>query len=249
MGKRETYREQLQGLRQWDEFLLENSGLPGPRGNLELAQAAADLIDEKLIRRWLGLSPEQAPTNTPEEFLVFCATVGLGRLLVEGKRAPVRDLHRLASDPRWRTREAVAMALQRWGEADFDSMRKAVEPWAGQGPYEQRAVVAGLCEPALLRVSAHANQVLVILNRITGSLPPVNERKTDGFQALRKGLAYGWSVAVCASPEKGKALMEKWIQSDDGDIVWIMKENLKKNRLQRIDPAWVKRWTKHLSNH
>jgi hypothetical protein len=247
MGKRETYREQLQQLRQWDEFLLKNSGLPGPRGNLELAQAAADMIDEKRIRKWLVLSAEQAPTNSPEEFLVFCATVGLGRLLAEGKRSVVADLHRQASDPRWRTREAVAMALQRWGMADFDGMFKAIEPWARQGPYEQRAVVAGLCEPALLRDPRHAKRVLRILDGITRSLPAADSRKTDDFQALRKGLAYGWSVAVCASPEVGKALMEKWFQSTDRDVIWIMKENLKKNRLQRIDPAWVERWTKRLS--
>lgn len=246
MGKREAYREQLRQLRRWDEFLLENSGLPGPRGNLELAQAAADLIDDKRIRKWLALTPDQAPTNTAEEFLVFCATVGLGRLLVEGKRSPVQDLHRLASDPRWRTREAVAMALQRWGEVDFKGMLKAIEPWARQGPFEQRAVVAGLCEPVLLHDPNQAKQVLHILDRITGALPDPDSRKSDGFQALRKGLAYGWSVAVCASPETGKALMEKWFRSNDRDVIWIMKENLKKNRLQRIDPTWVKRWTKNL---
>jgi hypothetical protein len=246
MGKRETYQEQLQGLHQWEDFLLENSGLPGPRGNLELAQAAADLIDKKRIRKWLALSPERAPTNSPEEFLVFCAAVGLGRLLAEGELGPVDDLHRLASDPRWRTREAVAMALQRWGQADFDAMLEAVEPWAREGPYEQRAVVAGLCEPVLLRDPSQAKRVLRVLDRITGSLPAPESRKSDGFQALRKGLAYGWSVAVCASPEAGKALMEKWFQSADRDVIWIMKENLKKNRLRRIDPAWVRRWTKRL---
>jgi hypothetical protein len=199
------------------------------------------------IRKWLALSPEQAPTNSAEEFLVFCAAVGLGRLLAEGKRSPVKDLHGLASDPRWRTREAVAMALQRWGEADFDAMLKAIEPWAREGPYEQRAVVAGLCEPSLLRDPKHSKQVLRLLDRITDSLPAPADRKSEGFQALRKGLAYGWSVAVSASPREGKPLMEKWLQSKDRDIVWIMKENLKKNRLQRIDPAWVERWTKQLS--
>jgi hypothetical protein len=247
MGKRETYREQLQQLDQWEDFLLENSGLPGPRGNLELAQATADLIDKKRIRMWLGLSPEQAPTNSPEEFLVFCAAVGLGRLLAEGDLGPVRDLKRLASDPRWRTREAVAMALQRWGQADFNGMFKAIEPWSQEGPYEQRAVVAGLCEPVLLRDPSHAKRVLRVMDRITASLPAPDMRKNDAFQALRKGLAYGWSVAVCASPEAGKVLMEKWFRSADGDVIWIMKENLKKNRLQRLDPGWVKRWTKQLS--
>jgi hypothetical protein len=29
---------------------------------------------------------------------------------------------------------------------------------------------------------------------------------------------------------------------DDPDVRWIMKENLKKERLKRLDPAWVERW-------
>lgn len=247
MGKRESYREQLQQLRRWEDFLLENSGLPGPRGNLELAQAAADLVDEKRIRNWLALTPERAPTNSPEEFLVFCAALGLGRFLAQGRRDVLQDLNRSASDPRWRTREAVAMALQRWGEVDFDAMVKAIEPWIDQGPYERRAVVAGLCEPALLRDPGRARRVLRILDRITRSVTAAEDRKNEAFQALRKGLGYGWSVAVCASPEAGKALMEKWLGSKDPDVLWIMKQNLKKNRLQRLDTAWVRRWSKELT--
>ncbi len=39
--------------------------------------------------------------------------------------------------------------------------------------------------------------------------------------------------------------MEKWFLSTDKDIIWIMKENLKKNRLERKDPEWVKAWKEH----
>lgn len=41
MGKVEIYQEQLRDLDQgaWDAFLLAESGLPGPRGNIELARA------------------------------------------------------------------------------------------------------------------------------------------------------------------------------------------------------------------
>ena len=35
--------------------------------------------------------------------------------------------------------------------------------------------------------------------------------------------------------------MEKWLTSSDKDIRWIMKENLKKNRLVRMDADWVKK--------
>jgi hypothetical protein len=36
--------------------------------------------------------------------------------------------------------------------------------------------------------------------------------------------------------------MEKWMVHPDKDIRWIMKENLKKNRLVRMDAEWVNHW-------
>jgi len=62
------------------------------------------------------------------------------------------------------------------------------------------------------------------------------------WAALRKGLGYCWSVAVVAAPGTGKKMMETWFSSDDKDIVWIMKENLRKKRLIRMDAEWVERW-------
>jgi hypothetical protein len=56
---------------------------------------------------------------------------------------------------------------------------------------------------------------------------------------LRQGMAYCWSVAVAALPETGKPMMEKWLDSEDKDILWMIKENLKKNRLIKMDAAWV----------
>ena len=29
----------------------------------------------------------------------------------------------------------------------------------------------------------------------------------------------------------------------DGDVGWLTRENLKKDRLKRTDPDWVARWT------
>jgi hypothetical protein len=36
--------------------------------------------------------------------------------------------------------------------------------------------------------------------------------------------------------------MEKWLVSPDQDIRWIMKENLRKARLGRMDSHWVAEW-------
>lgn len=81
----ETYRAALRDLPldDWEPYLLAGSNLPGPRGNLELAAAAADLGDETQFRCWAALGPDVAPENTPDCFLAFCGVVGLGRLLGE----------------------------------------------------------------------------------------------------------------------------------------------------------------------
>ena len=134
------------------------------------------------------------------------------------------------------------MALQRWGDVDMDALLREMETWSAGNPLEQRAAAAALCEPHLLREDRHAAKVLQILDRITASIQSREERKSDEFKALRKGLGYCWSVAVAALPEKGKQAMEGWSSSGDADVRWIMKENLKKDRLARMDAAWVERW-------
>jgi hypothetical protein len=240
MSKINDYRAKLRSLGDWEPFLLQESGLPGPRGNLELAQAVAEEGDRDLFLRYAALSADEAPVNSPYEFLAFCGVLGLGHLLAEGEDAQLGALRRHASDSRWRLREAVAMALQRLGDADMERLIAAMEEWSTGTPLEQRAAAAALCEPRLLGRPEHARAVLEILDRITASVAQVASRRSPEFQALRKGLGYCWSVAAVALPGEGKALMEKWMPSPDPDVRWIMRENLKKARLARMDAEWVR---------
>lgn len=55
-------------------------------------------------------------------------------------------------------------------------------------------------------------------------------------------MGYCWSVAVASLPAEGKPMLERWLNLPNQDIHWIMKENLKKNRLVRLDVGWVDRW-------
>ena len=147
-----------------------------------------------------------------------------------------------ASDPRWRIREAVAMALQRLGDEDMPALLRTMQDWCEGNLLEKRAAAAALCEPRLLERKEDAQQVLEILDRITDSITKIDDRKSADFLALKKGLGYCWSVATVALPEVGKSLMEKWFASLDKDVLWIMKENLKKQRLIRTDADWVELW-------
>jgi hypothetical protein len=247
MAKADEYRKTLAVLQEWDEFLLQNSGLPGPRGNIELAQVVADMGERELFMRYLAYTPDIAPTNTPQEFLTFCGAIGLGRLISEGEYSLISQLRFLACDPRWRMREGVAMALQRVGDRDMDLLLREMQTWSLGNPLEQRAAAAAICEPRLLKQPEQIRSVLAILDHINRSIIDLQNRRSEAFQALRKGLAYCWSVATAALPEEGKPLMEKWLMSPDHDIRWIMRENLKKNRLIKMDRVWVETWQKAIS--
>jgi len=85
-----------------------------------------------------------------------------------------------------------------------------------------------------------------MLDAITASLQGTLDRRSEEFRVLRKGLGYCWSVAICALPEPGKRAMERWFTSGDRDVRWIMKENLKKKRLARLDARWVADWQAQL---
>lgn len=111
---------------------------------------------------------------------------------------------------------------------------------------ERRAVVAALCEPRLLKKPEDSQRVLGLLNQITKDILLEGRRKTKEFIALRKALGYCWSVAVVAAPETGKRMMEKWFTNQNKDLGWIMKENLKKNRLKKLDQEWTERWQSKL---
>ena len=108
-------------------------------------------------------------------------------------------------------------------------------------PLEQRAAAAALCEPSLLENRDETRRVLQVLDGITASIEGVEDRTSDQFKALRKGLGYCWSVATVVLPQEGKKLMEGWLTSEDADVRWIMKENLRKKRLERMDMGWVQK--------
>jgi hypothetical protein len=233
MGRVEQYRAELKRLTEWEPFLKKNSGLPGARANLELVEAVGDEADAERLWRLSASS---------DEFLALCGTAGLGHLAVSDPVPVMSWLHELASDPRWRVREGVAIALQNLGRHSMSRLLAEMEKWATEGPYLQRAAAAGLCEPSLLKEPEHVVRVLKVLDRITKSMAATSARKSEGFRVLRQTLAYSWSVAAAALPESGRPLMEKWLRSSDRDVAWAMQGNLAKARIGAMGPAWVARW-------
>ncbi len=239
MGKIEEYREILRTLNTWDDFLRQQSRLPGPRANLELAFAVALEGTKDQILRYAYLDSKQAPYNTQGEFLAFCGVLGLGYLAARGVGDHFSILREKASDSRWRIREAVALGLQKYGQTSIEPLLEMLGKWSQGNLLERRAVVASLCEPSLLEDRNHASRIMDIIDEITASILDEEDRISAEFRVLRKGLGYGWSVVVASQPSIGKSRMEKWITAHDSDIRWIMKQNLKKKRLSRMDELWV----------
>src|SRR6476660_8282510 len=125
MSKLDAYRQTLKNLDDWIPFLMKESGLPGPRGNLELAHAVAELGSRQQFKQFLSF---QAEENTPEVFLVFCGVVGLGKLAASEPKL-FDQLREYASDQRWRIREAVATGLQLVGDQNMDLLIKEMQKW------------------------------------------------------------------------------------------------------------------------
>lgn len=241
MSKISEYRTILASLDDWDDYLRRESGLPGPRGNLELADAAASLGDVDRFRCYVKASAEIAPENTPDAYLVFVGVWGLGWQVAHGDEVCVDELRPFASDPRWRIREGAAIALQTIGDKNGELFRATTVEWAAGNRLEQRAAVAAVAEPRLLKQEASATHALEVVESVITSLIGAADAKSAEARVLRQALGYAWSVVIVAAPEEGKREFEALMANSDADARWIVRENLGKKRLERMDAAWVAR--------
>jgi hypothetical protein len=217
---------------EWASYLQSHSGLPGPRGNLELADAFAAVADREMILRLAALD---------DEYLRFCGTEAIGRLVAEEAAGDeLLTLLRLrATDARWRVREGAARALQIVGDIRPRRMRSVVADWVmDPDPYVRRAAVAAICEPRLLRDPAASAEALEACRIATDSImsePPAG-RRADGLRNLRQALGYCWSVAIAANPAAGLPALDRLRGLDDPDVQWIVRSNLTKARLRSLLP-------------
>lgn len=220
-------RDELRALApsEWPGYLAAHSGLPGPRANLELADAFAEVASGELIRHF---------ADSSDEFERFCGTEAIGRLLLEGD-----DLEPLlrerACDESWRVREAAARALQLVGDKDPARLRAIVADWMhAREPYIQRAALAAICEPRLLRDPATQTAALEACAVVTRAIVAAGDRKDDALRNLRQALGYCWSVAVAGDPVRGLPAFAELERDENPDVRWIVASNRKKQRLQRL---------------
>ena len=236
-----------------EAYLITNSNLPSPRGNLELAKVFADLVEDnsrnqreklwQLCSEFVKITAEQAPTNDPKEFIPFCGADGIGAI---GSVSPQYFKQALlimkmqANDSRWRMREGVCFGLQRLMAGHGMAVIEQFEEWLDNATLlELRAIAGSVADPPLLKDNKLANAALALHKEIFKKVLIIADRKSENFRILRKALGFTLSVVVSAIPEPGFNFMHQLANSKDADIRWILKENLKKNRLIKNFPEQV----------
>jgi len=263
MGKKEYHKAELLDLfDEWSrtgeaetllQYLVQHSNLPGPRANLELAAAFGELVASRskrenqklweLVAKMTQVAADEAAVNAPREFIPFCGAIGVGAVgAVSAPRfdAALVALKRLANDPRWRVREAVCFGMQRLLSARAQDALRALDRWVADGALlEMRAVAATVAEPGLLKDAQFAMAALELHRKVFDRVLSIQERKCEDFKTLRKALGYTLSVVVQALPQEGFRFMAQLIQLHDPDLTWIVKQNLKKNRLVKQFPQQV----------
>ncbi len=210
----------------WPAYLTECSGLPGPRANLALVTAVAALATS---------STSEALAASGDEYHAMCAAAALGRRADDDDAAAARA-RALAQDERWRVREGVVLGLQLLGDASPASLAALVAAWvADPDPLVQRAAVAAICEPRLLRTPDASTLAIDTCLHATENLTALSadERRSADARVLRQALGYCWSVAVAASPALGLPVFRE-LDVSDPDVAWIVDQNRRKKRLSAL---------------
>lgn len=147
------------------------SGLPGTRVNLVLAQAfATECVlrgkpADKLALSMATLSPEAAPGASEKEFLPVCGILALGaRAASEKKDLALRKkaiaiMHDASEDVRFRVREIVPIALAKIGAVTGDALVHELASWM-DGFFQAAAVLMALAQPNFLPVIDDAGAAL-----------------------------------------------------------------------------------------
>lgn len=183
------------------------SGLPGPRVNMNLAMAFAHdcarlgaKVDD-LVYRMALLPPNEARGASGKEFLSVCGVLAIGARGMVAKGAPgemrqVRDralalFEEKADDPRFRVRDAVPVALAMLGATMKGELVERVRPWMDRY-HHAGAVILALAEPVWLETFAvddHEGPIdLVDAAFVLAHEAPRSAERYPGHKALVEAL-------------------------------------------------------------
>ena len=222
------------------DYLNENSRLPGPRANLELLYQFIDNATDAEIEHCMSFA-DRVTLNSPNEFVLLCGVAASIKRIAMLHRTVDVDLSNYTNHESWRVRESVCIGFQRAKPYLMpEEMMKNLISLKHGTALDKRAYFATLCDPILMNDYIRPTEVLSDLLDITLDCFNNNDKLDSELAALRKALGYCWSVTICAVETLGKQTFEKLLNyTESKHILWIVKENLKKNRLIKLDKKWV----------
>lgn len=230
-------------------YLRDQSRLPGPRPNMELANDVSNLLAvsvarcpenvHSLLTYFVNGDRKMIASNTPSEFVMLCGIIAFGSCAAVYSLWLPETLDLLdhyACSPYGRIREGVEIAFRCLLEVGPQDILPHLMELATGGNYlQQRVAVATVSEPVVLYtpdiLRAALEMQRVVLERLHQASA---DSKKEAFRQLRRTLGYTLSVITAASPDEGFALMRQCAGWNDPNITWILRENLKKKRLAKF---------------
>ncbi|MDR3001507.1 MAG: hypothetical protein LBU89_09605 [Fibromonadaceae bacterium] len=210
------------------QVLEKESKLPGSSINLSLLRRFIKEATDEQIALCLNALDQKPDPNSPATFVAMCGIAASGSPEL---------FRKAANSDNWRIRDSAVFGLQNLGAKDLDLLYSVFESWDNANLLEKRCIAATLCEPAL--IGKKAEKILGILNDYMEIIELSKNVKSEEYKVFKKAMGYCISVAVAASPEKGKEFFEEWMRSPSQEIRWILSDNLKHDHLRKVDSKWV----------
>jgi len=211
-------------------YLEKESKLPGPSANLSLLKQFIKESTPEQAALCLNVLNNEPDANAPATFVAMCGVAASGNPEIFRKAANSKN---------WRIRESAVFGLQNVGLKNPDSVYAIFDSWENANLLEKRCIAATLCEPALIKTAESAEKILNILNSYMELIELEKNVKSDEYKTFKKTMGYCISVAIVANPQKGKEFFEEWMRSPNLEIRWVLSDNLKHERLRKMDSEWV----------
>jgi len=211
------------------QVLEKESKLPGPVANLSLLGQFIKEATPEQATLCLSALDKKPDASSPSTFVAMCGVAASGNPEV---------FRKAANSNNWRIRESAVIGLQNLGLKNLDKLYSVFDSWENTNLLEKRCIAATLCEPALIKPE-EVEKILSVLNDYMEVIELEKNVKSEEYRVFKKAMGYCISVAVAAKPEKGKEFFESWMRSPSSEIRWVLSDNLKHNRLRKMDSEWV----------
>jgi len=219
--------------------LEKESKLPGPASNLSLLKQFIKEATPEQIALCLSVLDTNPDANSPATFVAMCGVAA---------SANTETFRKAANSSNFRIRESAVWGLQNLGLKDPEKLYSVFDSWENSNLLEKRCIAATLCEPALIKTKENAEKILGILTEYMEIIELEKNVKSEEYRVFKKAMGYCISVAIEAYPEKGKECFEEWMRSPSLEIRWVLSENLKHDRLRKMDSEWVDAQIEFLSD-